>query len=101
MASTPLCLSFASVLDNVREPPADLGKSNDALCCLCRIQNSEFGPVEPAPNSFESLYAKQFSSNHLGFSIISKYVTIDTNILKLKTETTVTTVNHKLMEFER
>ena len=53
------------------------------------------------PNSFESLYAKQFSSNHLGFSIISKYVTIDTNILKLKTETTVTTVNHKLMEFER
>ena len=76
MASTPLCLSFASVLDNVREPPADLGKSNDALCCLCRIQNSEFGPVEPAPNSFESLFAKQFSSNHLGFSIIPKYVTI-------------------------
>ena len=98
MASTPLCLSFASVLDNVREPPADLGKSNDALCCLRGIQNNEF---EPAPNSFESLYAKQFSSNHLGFSIISKYVTIDTNILKLKTETTVTTVNHKLMEFER
>ena len=74
MASTPLCLSFASVLDNVREPPPDLGKSNDALSS---IQNNEF---EPAPNSFESLDAKQFSSNHLGFSILPKYVTIDTNI---------------------
>ena len=90
MASTPLCLSFASVLDNVREPPADLGKSNDALCCLRGIQNNEF---EPAPNSFESLFDKLFSSNHLGFSIILKYVTIDTNIFlyitkeNLKTET--------------
>ena len=93
MASTPLCLSFASVLDNVREPPADLGKSNDALCCLRGIQNNEFELIEPAPNSFKSLYAKLFSSNHLGFSIISKYVTIDTNIFlyitkeNLKTET--------------
>ena len=91
MASTPLCLSFASVLDNVREPPADLGKSNDALCCLRGIQNNEF---EPAPNSFESFYAKLFLSNHLGFSLISKYVTIGTNNFlyitkeKIKTETT-------------